>query len=191
MTQPEVEAPRDGLKPAARVATRLLDSRGFRHDRFTRDPELLGTAGVAGLILPADTFAAADTLFSAASERGVELANHVTPAAALALARQADLVAISFPGFADGRGFTLARRLRNAGYRGVLRASGPLIPDQFAYALACGFDELELPESHVARHGEAAWLADLAASRLSYQRAFARGRNILEARRAARKVLSP
>ena len=44
------------------------------------------------------------------------------------------LVRVAFPSFADGRGFTLARHLRSKGYRGQLRAVGPLIADQYAMA---------------------------------------------------------
>ena len=34
------------------------------------------------------------------------------------------LIRVTFPSFADGRGFTLARRLRGMGYTGRLRATG-------------------------------------------------------------------
>ena len=56
------------------------------------------------------------------------------------------LIAIDFPDFADGRGFSLARRLRSLGYRGHLRARGSIIADQFGQALSCGFDEVEIDD---------------------------------------------
>ncbi len=56
-----------------------------------------------------------------------------------------------FPSFSDGRGLSLAKRLRRAGFKGTLRASGPLIADQFREALDCGFDEIELPDAMAAR----------------------------------------
>ena len=57
----------------------------------------------------------------------------------------------------DGRGFSIARRLRAMGYAGRLRAAGPLIPDQLRAARRVGFDEVELPDAVAARQGEAAW----------------------------------
>lgn len=71
------------------------------------------------------------------------------------------LIAVAFPAFADGRGFSIGQRLTKLGYTGVLRATGGLIPDQFAYALVCGFDEVEIDEDRAARQPEAQWLADI------------------------------
>ena len=56
------------------------------------------------------------------------------------------LIAIAFPKFSDGRGFSLARRCATQGYAGTLRATGALIPDQFAFALHVGFDEVEISD---------------------------------------------
>jgi len=70
------------------------------------------------------------------------------------------LIRVAFPGFADGRGFSLARRLRAMGYRGRIRAHGPLIPDQRAALEGCGFDEVELAAVVLDRQGgAAAWSA--------------------------------
>ena len=44
------------------------------------------------------------------------------------------LVAINFPNFMDGRGFSYARELRERGYRGELRATGHFIRDQLTAA---------------------------------------------------------
>jgi uncharacterized protein (DUF934 family) len=54
------------------------------------------------------------------------------------------LIAVRFPIFRDGRGFTLARTLRERyGFPGTLRAVGHLLPDQYEYLLRCGFDQVE------------------------------------------------
>lgn len=54
-------------------------------------------------------------------------------------------IAIVFPAFRDGRGFSLARLLRDrAGFTGELRAEGPLLPDQYAFLVRCGFDAVAL-----------------------------------------------
>lgn len=74
-----------------------------------------------------------------------------------------DLIAIGFPKSADGRGFSLARRLRHLGFSGRLRAKGWLLPDQYGYARACGFDDVAVDAEHYARHGAEAWARAAAA----------------------------
>ncbi|MEE4191555.1 MAG: DUF934 domain-containing protein [Halieaceae bacterium] len=48
------------------------------------------------------------------------------------------LIAINFPVFTDGRGFSYARELRQRGYSGEIRAVGSFIRDQLAYLKRCG-----------------------------------------------------
>ena len=76
-----------------------------------------------------------------------------------------DLLRIDFPSFADGRGFTIARRLRLMGYQGRLRARGHVISDQYAMARRSGFDEVEIDDDLAKRQPEDQWLrrADWAA----------------------------
>ena len=50
------------------------------------------------------------------------------------------LVEIAFPKFRDGRGYSSARILREAGYGGELRAQGDVLVDQIAFMRRCGFD---------------------------------------------------
>ncbi|MDM8010377.1 MAG: DUF934 domain-containing protein [Parasphingorhabdus sp.] len=50
------------------------------------------------------------------------------------------LIEVSFPVFGDGRGYSSAQILREAGYTGELRASGDVLVDQIAYMRRCGFD---------------------------------------------------
>ena len=68
------------------------------------------------------------------------------------------LIAIAFPSFHDGRGFSLAKRLRQAGYRGRLRAHGHLIADQYPLARRVGFDEVEIAPELAERQPEHQWL---------------------------------
>lgn len=50
------------------------------------------------------------------------------------------LIEVDFPVFGDGRGYSAAQILREAGYAGELRASGDVLVDQIAYMRRCGFD---------------------------------------------------
>lgn len=53
------------------------------------------------------------------------------------------LVAVNFPQFVDGRGYSIGRLLRERyGYRGELRAIGDVLRDQIFYLHRCGFDAL-------------------------------------------------
>ncbi len=53
------------------------------------------------------------------------------------------LIEVNFPAFGDGRGYSSARILREAGYTGELRAVGDVLVDQVAYMRRCGFDAFE------------------------------------------------
>ena len=53
------------------------------------------------------------------------------------------LVEINFPVFGDGRGYSAARILREAGYAGELRAIGDVLVDQIAFMKRCGFDAFD------------------------------------------------
>ena len=53
------------------------------------------------------------------------------------------LVEVNFPAFGDGRGYSSARILREAGYAGEIRAVGDVLVDQVAYMRRCGFDSFE------------------------------------------------
>ncbi len=50
------------------------------------------------------------------------------------------LIEVAFPKFRDGRGYSSARILREAGYTGELRAQGDVLVDQIAFMRRCGFD---------------------------------------------------
>jgi uncharacterized protein (DUF934 family) len=92
----------------------------------------------------------------------VDLPNTADPAALRDRLGELRLIRIAFPAPGDGRGFTLARRLRGMGYRGRLRAAGPLIADQYPLARRAGFDEVEIPDALAARQPWPQWLAALA-----------------------------
>jgi len=68
------------------------------------------------------------------------------------------LVAVHFPKFADGRGFSTAVLLRTRyGYRGELRAFGDIGRDQLFDLARCGFDAFALPPQHDAHEALAAF----------------------------------
>ncbi|HEY4211715.1 MAG TPA: DUF934 domain-containing protein [Steroidobacteraceae bacterium] len=55
------------------------------------------------------------------------------------------LIAVTFPSFSDGRGFSQAEILRTRlGFKGRLRAVGAVKQDLIFYMARCGIDEFEL-----------------------------------------------
>ena len=84
-------------------------------------------------------------------------------------------VSISFPSFQDGRGFSLARKLRGLGYQGSLRAEGEIHVDQFRHALLAGFDAVAIPADLAQRMPENEWLEAAAHALPSYQMRFLYG----------------
>lgn len=57
-------------------------------------------------------------------------------------------IGVRFPAFNDGRGFTTAVRLRrDLGFKGELRALGPVIPDQAQFLVRTGFDSAEVTDA--------------------------------------------
>ncbi|MES1974855.1 MAG: DUF934 domain-containing protein [Pseudomonadota bacterium] len=61
---------------------------------------------------------------------------------------QIALIEVSFPKFRDGRGYSSARILREAGYAGELRAAGDVLVDQVPLMRRCGFDSFA-PETEI------------------------------------------
>ncbi len=116
---------------------------------------------------------------------GVIVPNTTEPAALASALPKLGLISIAFPGFADGRGFSLARLLRRAGFESELRASGRLVADQYTHAIGCGFDTVEIPDDLAARQEEAQWRSALGAYGKTYQRGYVAKGSILDARRKA------
>ena len=165
----------------------LIDASGLRADGFAR-PADAASLPAGNVILPLARLATeGESVLERGDLLGVELPNTVKLDALAPFFDRLSLVSIGFPSFADGRGFSLGKRLRAKGYRGTLRATGPLIADQMRHALGCGFDEVETTEAVLARQPVAQWLAGLASITLRYQRDAARGSSILDQRLAARR----
>lgn len=62
------------------------------------------------------------------------------------------LIAVDFPKFTDGRGYSIATQLRTRyGYAGELRAIGDVLCDQFFFMIRCGFSTLQPHEGRYNR----------------------------------------
>ena len=83
---------------------------------------------------------------------------------------QTVMVRIEFASFADGRGFSLAKRLRLIGYKGRIRAVGHVLADQYPNARRSGFDDVEISDELARRQPEAQWLARSDWAKNDYQK---------------------
>jgi uncharacterized protein (DUF934 family) len=90
-------------------------------------------------------------------ELAVDFPNDRDPADLAPWLERLAMIRVAFSAMGDGRGFSIARRLRAMGYAGRLRAAGPLIPDQLRAARRVGYDEIELPDEVAARQGLERW----------------------------------
>lgn len=76
---------------------------------------------------------------------GVWFDSHDEPEILADHVNQLPLIAINFPKFSDGRGYSIARLLRERfGYKNELRAIGDVLLDQLQFMKRCGFDAYEL-----------------------------------------------
>jgi len=163
--------------------SRLIDPLGPAEDHWT----MLGAEDAlpdeGAVIVPLDRL---DEALASRLELGVHLPNDTDPEAVRPHFGRLALISVGFPSFADGRGFSIGHRLRAMGFDGRLRATGPVIADQFAYLMACGFDEVSLPDNLAERQPPEHWAQASERITLGYQRGMIGRGSILDARRAAR-----
>jgi uncharacterized protein (DUF934 family) len=99
-----------------------------------------------------------DELRARAAEVGVWLAPGDEPALLLDDLAVLPLIAVHFPKFADGRGYSTARLLRERYcFKGELRAIGDIGRDQLFYLARVGFDAFLIPEGRDAEDALAAF----------------------------------
>ncbi len=85
-----------------------------------------------------------DSLLARNARLGVKLSSADSPETLGADVARLSLIAIDFPVFKDGRGFSWARILRTRmGYSGELRATGGFLVDQLAHLTRTGFDSFD------------------------------------------------
>ena len=86
-----------------------------------------------------------EALRARGGQLGVRLRSDQEAKSVAEFADELSVIAIEFPGFKDGRGYTTARLLRDRfGFKGQVRAVGDVLRDQLFYMKRCGFDAFEL-----------------------------------------------
>ena len=128
----------------------LIKGREFVDDRWT----LLRTAATLAdvpdgipVIVPLALWQARRAALFARGDVGVWLAPGDDPKSVAGDAGTLPLVAIDFPQFTDGRGYSIARLLRDRyAFKGELRAIGDVLRDQLFALSECGFDAFAIRE---------------------------------------------
>lgn len=112
--------------------------------------ETHGASGnaVEGVLVPFQLWCTKrDVCCTLGTEVGVLVGDDVDLTEVAAHLPDVGLIAVHFPRFTNGRGYSIARLLRGRyGYQGELRAIGDIMRDQLFYLSRVGFDAFELRE---------------------------------------------
>ena len=107
-----------------------------------------GTPPSANAILPLDALLAS-TGTDLPRPLAVRVPSDMPPETLKPWLNTVDLVLVEFPKFRDGRGFSIARALREKyGFKGDIRATGHFLPDQFRFLQQCGFTSFNPAPEH-------------------------------------------
>lgn len=93
------------------------------------------------VIVPLKVWQAQTTALKTRTEIGVWIASDERPEELKGEVDQFAVIAVDFPKFSDGRGYSIAYNLRaRLGYQGELRAIGDVLRDQMFYMQRVGFN---------------------------------------------------
>jgi len=123
----------------------LIKSSAVTEDRWTLLREVPSALPSSPVIVPLPAWLALRAEPAARADVGAWLAPADDPALLAADVAALPVIAVDFPRFADGRGYSIARLLRERyGYAGELRAVGDIARDQLYYLHQVGFDAFVL-----------------------------------------------
>ncbi|WP_336366565.1 DUF934 domain-containing protein [Marinobacter sp. C2H3] len=92
-------------------------------------------------LIPVDLWVAGYEHYAGRKDIGVWFDSDQEPEQLAAHVNELPVIAVNFPKFSDGRGYSTARLLRERyGYRNELRAVGDVLLDQLQFMKRCGFD---------------------------------------------------
>ena len=93
------------------------------------------------MIVPLAVWQAQQATLAGRTDIGVWLPSDARPEALADAVDRLSVIAVDFPKFTDGRGYSIAFNLRSRlGYKGELRAIGDVLRDQLFYMQRVGFD---------------------------------------------------
>ncbi|GHD58151.1 DUF934 domain-containing protein [Jeongeupia chitinilytica] len=115
--------------------------------RSAEDGAFAAVPAQGTVIVPLAQYLAQKTELNARGDVGVWFAPDDEPELLGADAAALSLIAVEFPAFTDGRGFSIGRLLRERyGFTGELRAFGDVFKDTLNYLTRCGFNAFVIRE---------------------------------------------
>src|SRR5688500_17276846 len=128
------------------IKDRNVAADSWQRLEFGADGGLPAIPPAGDLIVPLALWRAArQALIARPGRRGLWVNGDEEPAAFVDDLQHFGVVAVNFPNFGDGRGYSLATLLRKRyGYQGELRAIGDIFRDHLFYLSSCGFDAFVL-----------------------------------------------
>jgi uncharacterized protein (DUF934 family) len=128
----------------------LIKDGALAADRWTLLPDAYSMSDVPERLpvaVPLALWLAERGALRARGNVGVILAPDDDPAALAEDTATLPLIAVDFPQFTDGRGYSIARLLRERHrYEGELRAIGDVLRDQLYLMAECGYDAFALSD---------------------------------------------
>jgi uncharacterized protein (DUF934 family) len=133
----------------------LIKQRVIADDRWTLVREAAALTDLPDgvpVIVPFKLWIERRAALIARGDVGVWLAPDEDPGALADDVERLPVIAVDFPQFTDGRGYSHARLLRERyGFGAELRAIGDVQRDQLYYLSQCGFDAFAIPDDKDAR----------------------------------------
>jgi len=111
------------------------------HDQETAEATVVP---IGKIIVPLKVWLAQRAVLQQRNDIGVWFASDERPEDLTEDVHRFPVIAVDFPKFSDGRGYSIAYNLRTRlGYSGELRAIGDVLRDQLFYMQRVGFDTFE------------------------------------------------
>ncbi|MEY8205246.1 MAG: DUF934 domain-containing protein [Bermanella sp.] len=126
---------------------KLINDTGVLDDNWTLVEDIESELPSGNILVPAPYWLDNRDALNARGNVGIWLASDVELAPYLSLISSLPLIAIHFPAFANGRGYSLARLVKErSDFSGELRAIGDVLLDQLFFMRRCGFDSYLLKD---------------------------------------------
>ena len=134
-----------GRSPHVVLLDRQTGARRIVANRWIRVAEACDEAVPAHTLLPLAEWLERRDEVLARADVGIWFKPDDEPESLGADAAHVAVIAVEFPNFMDGRGFSIGRLLRDRyGFAGELRAVGDVFKDTMFYLRRCGFDAFEV-----------------------------------------------
>lgn len=124
---------------------KLIDFNGSVEDSYTLLEKDFSGAVTANTLVPMAYFLENTDAVLAADNVGVWIDSEEQPEDLPESSSALPVIAVNFPKFIDGRGYSIARYIKERlAYKGELRAIGDVLLDQLFFFKRCGFNSFSL-----------------------------------------------